>query len=126
MKILTANVVVTEPGAIEPTILVEGSTAPDWALPILGDHVLADAEGVPVEAEDEESEGIERTESDGQSDPEGSTDPVKIPNAPGTKGGSAKAWAEYALSQGFEIEGSATAQEIYDALAAEGVPVEAD
>lgn len=126
MKTLTANVVVTEPGAIEPTVLLAGSVAPEWALSLLGEHVLVDAEGIPVEAEDGESEVGKEPEGDGQSDTESIVVPVKIPNAPGTAGGSAKAWAAYALANGFEIEGGAKADEIRDALAAEGIPVEAN
>lgn len=75
--------------------------------------------------EGDEPEGDETDEVD----PEGEIDEGDEPAASvippkGGPGSSAKAWAEYALSLGFETDGDAKASEIREALAEAGHPVE--
>lgn len=97
--------VLTEAG--EAVLLEAGSTPPEWALPQLGEHTLAGS------GESEAPEG-----ADDESDDESSIPPVKGP------GSSAKAWAAYAIANGYETEEDAKASEIREALAEAGIPVE--
>lgn len=46
---LIANVVLRHPVTGDPTVLTEGSDLPDWAVGLIGDHVL---EGVPEPVEE--------------------------------------------------------------------------
>ncbi|MDF2045146.1 hypothetical protein P2P98_03150 [Microbacterium sp. Kw_RZR3] len=102
--------VLTEEG--EAQLLMAGSTPPEWALPQLGEHTL--------QREESEPEGDD--ESDDESDDDGK-ETVTIPPAKGP-GSSAKAWADYAKSQGFDVLEDAKAAEIREALAEAGIPVE--
>lgn len=106
MTSMACNVyVLTEEG--EALLLEAGSTPPEWALPQLGEHAL-------TKSGESESPGGDDDESDDESD----IPPVKGP------GSSAKAWAAYALTKGFEVDTDAKASEIRDALAEAGIPVE--
>lgn len=114
MTRMACNVYVLTEGG-ESLLLEAGDTPPEWALPQLGEHTL-EPEGAP---EGDEDESTEEEGDEGEDTPDAPT----IPPIKG-RGSSAKAWAEYALSQGFEVEPDAKASEIRDALAEAGVPVE--
>ena len=108
MTRMACNVyVLTEEG--QARLLEAGSTPPKWALPQLGEHTLTGS------GESESPQGDD-DESDDESDE--AVPPMKGP------GSSAKAWAAYALTKGFEVEKDAKASEIRDALAEAGIPVE--
>lgn len=47
MAKLTANVVLAHPDTNEPVVLVEGSDLPEWAVGLVGDHVLTEAAPEP-------------------------------------------------------------------------------
>jgi len=104
-----------------PTCFTAGSTPPAWATDLIT-NPTAWASHV-----DESPELIEDTPEDEHptNQPEEVTPAeTKIPPLKG-KGSSAAAWAEYAKSQGFEVEDDdAKASEIRDALIEAGVPVE--
>lgn len=69
--------------------------------------------------ESNEVEDAPETEAIDEGDETASVIPPK-----GGPGSSAKAWAKYALSLGFETDGDAKASEIREALAEAGHPVE--
>lgn len=112
MARMTCNVyVLTEEG--ESLLLTAGTTPPKWALSQLGAHTLEDAE---AEAEPEQSDPHEGKDNGKAAAPE--IPPVKGP------GSSAKAWAEYAKKNGFDVDSDAKAADIREALAEAGIPVE--
>lgn len=111
MARMTCNVyVLTEEG--ESLLLAAGTTPPKWALSQLGEHTLTGS------GESEASE-----EADDESNDDESNDDTDIPPAKGP-GSSAKAWADYAKSKGFDVDSDAKAAEIREALAEAGIPVE--
>lgn len=94
---------------------------PEWAVPLITNEAVIVAEVEPlipvapvegvadaVEADAEQPEAVEE---------------VPVPPK-GGRGGSAEAWAKYAASKGFEVEGDAKASDIREALEAEGIPTE--
>lgn len=113
MARMACNVyVLTEEG--ESLLLAAGTTPPKWALPQLGEHTLTGS-GASEASEDADDESSDDESSDDESVP---VPPVKGP------GSSAKAWAEYAHSKGFDVDSDAKAAEIREALAEAGIPVE--
>lgn len=109
---------------------------PEWAVPLITNKAVIVQSELPIppkveatEPEPEKGEGAGEETSDGdklqsQEAGEGSgADEVPIPPK-GGRGGSAEAWAKYAASKGFEVDGTAKASEIREALEAEGIPTE--
>lgn len=112
MARMACNVyVLTEEG--ESLLLAAGTTPPKWALPQLGEHTLTGSR---------ESEASDDAD-DESNDDESNDDDVQVPPVKGP-GSSAKAWAEYAHSKGFDVDSDAKAAEIREALAEAGIPVE--
>ena len=88
-----------------------GDAVPEWAVGLITNP------NAWVESSIDDSEEAPGGDDD-ESDDEVGIPPVKGP------GSSAKAWAAYALTKGFEVETDAKASEIRDALAEAGIPVE--
>lgn len=104
-----------------PTCFTAGSTPPAWAADLITNP---DAWASHVDESPELVEGLPGDEPPAGEPAEASPTETKIPPLKG-KGSSAAAWAEYAKSQGFEVEDEdAKASEIRDALIEAGVPVE--
>lgn len=100
---------------------------PAWAVDLITNpKAWEESAAEPVEESEESddseagAETVEETEADEaeESAAEPGIPPVKGP------GSSAKAWAAYAIAQGFEVDGDAKASEIREALAEAGIPIE--
>lgn len=86
---------------------------PEWAEPLITNPSVIVVAGLEIQ----EPEKAPKPKT-GQN-PSGFDIPPK-----GGAGSSAAAWAAYAASQGFEVEDTAKASEIREALEAEGIPTE--
>lgn len=109
---------------------------PEWAVPLITNKAVIVQSEVPappkveiVTPAPEKGEGAGEETGDGdkskseETDDGSGADEVPIPPK-GGRGGSAEAWAKYAASKGFEVDGTAKASEIREALEAEGIPTE--
>lgn len=104
-----------------PTCFTAGSTPPAWATDLITNPA---AWAAHVDESPELAESLSEGDPPAAEPAEDGTTETKIPPLKG-KGSSAAAWAEYAKSQGFEVEDEdAKASEIRDALIEAGVPVE--
>ena len=107
-KTLLHNTVVRQAGGLGDLVcLMAGTEAPDWAVPMLGDHLFTEApERAPAVAQD------------GPADlPEGTTEPEPQPEAEleVPKRNSAKAtWKNFAESKGLVIPASMSRDEIIE------------
>lgn len=130
MSILAQNVWVERDG--EAICFTAGSTPPAWATALITNPKAWAEAGIPVELEDEPEDDSDGDESGGASDESeeeteagSEEEPADVPIPPkGGPGSSAAAWAVYALSKGFEVDGDAKSSEIREALAEAGIPVE--
>lgn len=100
---------------------------PEWAVPLITNKavIVAEAVAAPVIPEAPKIPEtpvieVQKAEDAGDDDV---PDDVPIPPK-GGRGGSAEAWAKYAASKGFEVEGDAKASDIREGLEAEGIPTE--
>ena len=55
---LTDTTVVTDPGTGVPVVLLAGGELPEWAAPLVGDHLLTDSE--PIEDQDDDEDADEQ------------------------------------------------------------------
>lgn len=100
--ILTANVLLTHPETGERHLLKDGSTLPDWADGIVGEHVLRDVRGEQVPTDE----------------------PGPKPPKRSGPGSSAAAWRNYAAKNGVDVADDADRDEVIAALEAAEVAVD--
>lgn len=114
MPVLNSTVIVRDDNFVSHVFLT-GDEPPAWAVKkITNTAVWVDASDVPVAA---------APVADVEPAASAPAPTARIPSKVG-RGSSAKAWAAYALSQGFAVEGDATATEIREALQEQGIPTE--
>lgn len=107
-------------------VCLSPGVVPEWAESLITNKsvIVQDTSVIPTPAP-LEPKADPNPDGDGNevenADPE--SDVVPIPPI-GGRGGSAEAWAKYAASKGFEVEGTAKASEIREGLEAEGIPIE--
>lgn len=82
MSTLSATTVLAHPGSGEPFVLLAGSEVPDWAVDMVGDHLIADAETDT----DTDTEGDGDTEGDAEGNAEGEQDAPVSPRRNTRKG----------------------------------------
>lgn len=97
-KYLTANVVLTNPETGLSAFLAEGADLPEWAVGVVGDHVLAD-----------DGEGGDAAE-------------VAPPPVSGPGSGVA-AWRTYAAAVDVDVDKDASRDDVIEALKAADKPV---
>lgn len=95
-RYLTANVVLTNPETGLSAFLAEGADLPEWAVGVVGDHVLAD---------------------DSESDPVSGD--LEAPPTSGPGSGVA-AWRTFAEAVGVDVDKDASRDDVIDALKAAG------
>lgn len=111
MPVLNSTVIVRDDNFVTHVFL-SGDEPPSWAVEkITNPDVWANAPDRGKSKPEPVAPSVESAPS------------VKIPPKAG-RGSSAKAWSEYAASNGFEVDGDATASEIRDALQEHGIPTE--
>ncbi|MBF4578954.1 hypothetical protein [Frigoribacterium sp. VKM Ac-2530] len=120
MAKLRATVVVRDDKFITH-VFVPGQDVPKWAVDKITTPGVWAEEPKEPKAPKEPAEPKEpKAPKEPEALPAGE---VPIPPKSGA-GSSAKAWAAYGLSKGYEVDETAKASEIRDALAEAGVPVE--
>ncbi|WIB25818.1 hypothetical protein [Curtobacterium sp. MCSS17_015] len=113
MPVLNCTVIVRDDTFVTHVFLA-GDEPPAWAVKkITNPNVWANASAAVAR---------NRDTADSAAEPE-TPATVRVPPKAG-RGSSAKAWAAYALAQGFAVEGDATATEIREALQEQGIPTE--
>ena len=110
---LVANTLVTRPGTLEAVSLMAGEEVPDWAVGLVGDHLL----DVPVPVEPEggpegESEGGPEGESEGGPAGESEGGPDGEPDGSWT----VVELREYAREHGIDLEGATAKADILAAV----------
>lgn len=103
-------------------VCIPPGEVPEWAVPLITNQTAIVPDDLEDQVQDEDPEDPD-DESDDESDDDLDAEEVPIPTK-GGPGSSAKAWAKYAASKGFEVDGTATAAEIRESLEAEGIPTE--
>jgi hypothetical protein len=87
MATLRANTFVTKPGDFQPTVLFAGDGVPDWAVDLVGEHLL-----------------------------EAGSDVVEAPPAAG-KGSGIEAWRKYAAVVGVDFDADTSREALIEAVA---------
>jgi hypothetical protein len=131
MAKLTDNTIVVHPETGEPVLLAATGEVPDWAVDLVGDHLLdgpvkrsaksaqpSPGEAAEVAALRARIAELEAAQKSGADDAD-----VEVPPRSGP-GSGAQAWREYATSQGVEVADDASREEVISALKSAGKPVE--
>lgn len=117
-------------------VFIPPGDVPTWAESMITNKAIILEAALPIPPKIEETKSDPKQDEDNgdetgdgdetkskESDDDEDADVVPIPPK-GGRGGSAEAWAKYAASKGFEVDGTAKASEIREALEAEGIPTE--
>jgi len=135
MPNLIGNTVVLHPKTGEPVLLGAGGPLPDWAAPLVGDHLVegrSTRRGASAPAKEDPAAELVRLQArinalkaaipstaDGGDEP-----PQDGPPPKGGAGSGAPAWRKYAASKNVEVAEDASREDVVAALEAAGVPTE--
>ncbi|MCX5066910.1 hypothetical protein OOJ91_13745 [Micromonospora lupini] len=138
MAKLTESTHVRHPKTGELAFLIAGGDVPDWAAPLVGDHLVQGGAArrgkVTPEREDPAAElarleariaelratppqGSPAQDDGGDADPDG-------PPPKGGPGSGAPAWRAYAARRNVEVAEDASREDVWEALDKAGVPTE--
>jgi hypothetical protein len=130
MATLTENTVIRHPKTGEPTLLAATGELPDWAIGLVGDHLLDHGGKVPAKGDEvaqlkariAELEQ-ERAESGRSPADDPGNVPASVPPRSGPGSGADK-WRAYAAGQGVQVDENASRDDVIAALTAAGKPTE--
>ncbi|RAO26478.1 hypothetical protein PSN13_06506 [Micromonospora saelicesensis] len=137
MAKLTANTHVRHPETGELAFLVAGGDVPEWAAPLVGDHLIEggsarsrkpSAPKAPAEDPAVELARLEARVAELKATPKSEpVTPVERQDGPPPKGGAgsgAPSWREYAARNNVEVASDASREDVVAALDAAGVRTE--
>jgi hypothetical protein len=121
MATLIENTVVVHPETGEPTLLAATGELPDWAVGLVGDHLL-DRAGRPPKQNDEKARLLARiAELEAAAEQSRGSD-TKVPPRSGP-GSGAPEWRAYARSVGVDVDDNASRDDVVAALDAADKPI---